>query len=107
MEETKKLSVLDTMKPVVQMTNDEVRDFAKIAVDEIKRLNEQLDKANADKEAERDMRLREYRKVDILKGTLNLLKEKYSITDADYYAALLSGGNGELDIDTILYQLAK
>lgn len=50
---------------------------------------------------------REYRKVTILKGALKLLKEKYSITDGDYYAALVSGGNGELDIDTLLYQLSK
>lgn len=50
---------------------------------------------------------REYRKVSILKGALKLLKEKYSITDGDYYAALVSGGNGELDIDTLLYQLSK
>ena len=48
-----------------------------------------------------------YRKVEILKGALMLLKEKYSITDGDYYAALITGGNGELDIDTILYQLSK
>lgn len=50
---------------------------------------------------------REYRKVTILKGALKLLKEKYDITDGDYYAALVSGGNGELDIDTLLYQLSK
>lgn len=50
---------------------------------------------------------REYRKVMILKGALKLLKEKYGITDGDYYAALVSGGNGELDIDTLLYQLSK
>lgn len=48
-----------------------------------------------------------YRRVDILKGALMSLKEKYSITDGDYYAALITGGNGELDIDTILYQLSK
>ena len=50
---------------------------------------------------------RTYRKVEILKGALKLLKEKYSITDGDYYAAMITGGNGELDIDAILYQLSK
>jgi len=55
----------------------------------------------------REINSRMYRKVEILKGALKLLKEKYSITDGDYYAALITGGNGELDIDTILYQLSK
>ena len=55
----------------------------------------------------RETNSRSYRKVEILKGALMLLKEKYSITDGDYYAALITGGNGELDIDTILYQLSK
>ena len=55
----------------------------------------------------REINSRTYRKVEIIKGALKLLKEKYSITDGDYYAALITGGNGELDIDTILYQLSK
>ena len=67
---------------------------------EIKKLNETIDYL-------RTSNNREYRKVDILKGALMLLKEKYSIPDGDYYAALISGGNGELDIDAILYQLSK
>lgn len=67
---------------------------------EIKKLNETID-------YQRTSNNREYRKVDILKGALMLLKEKYSITDGDYYAALISGGNGEHDIDAILYQLSK
>lgn len=67
---------------------------------EIKKLNETID-------YQRTSNNREYRKVEILKGALMLLKEKYSITDGDYYAALITGGNGELDIDAILYQLSK
>ena len=55
----------------------------------------------------RDTNSREYRKVEILKGALKLIKEKYSVADGDYYAALLSGGNGELDLDSILYQLSR
>lgn len=54
----------------------------------------------------REINSRTYRKVEILKGALKLLKEKYSITDGDYYAALITGV-GELDIDAILYQLSK
>ena len=67
---------------------------------EIKKLNETID-------CLRTSNNREYRKVDILKGVLKMLKEKYSITDGDFCAALVSGNNGELDIDTILYQLSK
>lgn len=55
----------------------------------------------------REINSRTYRKVEILKGALISLKEKYSIADGDYYAALITGGNGELDIDAILYQLSK
>jgi len=50
---------------------------------------------------------REYRKATILKGALKMIKEKYDITDVDCCAAMVSVGNGELDIDTLLYQLSK
>ena len=67
---------------------------------EIKKLNETIDYL-------RTSNSREYRKVDILKGALKMLKDKYSVTDSDYYGALLCGGDGEIDIDKILYQLSK
>ena len=67
---------------------------------EIKKLNETIDYL-------RTSSSREYRKVDILKGALKMLKDKYSVTDSDYYGALICGGNGDLDIDDILYQLSK
>lgn len=73
-------------------------------LDILKTENEELKKKV---EYQRDTNCKEYRKVEILKGALKILKEKYSISDGDYYSALLSGGNGELDIDTILYQLSK
>lgn len=67
---------------------------------EIKKLNETIDYL-------RTSNSREYRKVDILKGALKMLKDKYSVSDSDYYGALICGGDGELDIDDILYQLSK
>jgi hypothetical protein len=72
--------------------------------DTLKEENESLAKKVDDL---REINSRTYRKVEILKCALISLKEKYSITDGDYYAALITGGNGELDIDTILYQLSK
>lgn len=71
---------------------------------DLKTQNEELKKKV---EYQRDTNCKEYRKVEILKGALKILKEKYSISDGDFYAAMLSGGNGELDIDSILYQLSK
>ena len=38
---------------------------------------------------------------------MKMLKDKYSVSDSDYYGALLCGGDGEIDIDNILYQLSK
>lgn len=73
-------------------------------VDALKEENVRLAK---DLDSKRSDILREYRKVEILKGALKVIREKYSVTDGDFYAAMLSGGNGELDIDTILYQLSK
>lgn len=70
-------------------------------------LNDQIAELTTKEKAATTGCSREYRKVTILKGALKLLKERYSITDGDYYAALVSGGNGELDIDTLLYQLSK
>lgn len=67
---------------------------------EIKKLNETID-------YQRTSNSREYRKVDILKGALKILKDKYSVSDGDYYGALLCGGDGEINIDDILYQLSK
>ena len=72
-------------------------------VDALKEENVRLAK---DLDSKRSEILREYRKVEILKGALKVIREKYSVTDGDFYAAILSG-NGELDIDTILYQLSK
>lgn len=71
---------------------------------DLKTQNEDLKKKV---EYQRDTNCKEYRKVEILKGALKILKEKYSISDGDYYAALLTGNNGELDIDSILYQLSR
>jgi rubrerythrin len=67
---------------------------------EIKKLNETIDYL-------RTSNNREYRKVDILKGALKMLKDKYSVSDMDYYCALICGGAVEIDIDNILYQLSK
>ena len=67
---------------------------------EIKKLNETIDYLRTSSSME-------YRKVEILKGALKMLKDKYSVTDSDYYGALLCGGDGEIDIDDILYQLSK
>lgn len=73
-------------------------------VDALKVENESLAKKVDDLQ---EINSRTYRRVEILKGALMSLKEKYSITDGDYYTALITGGNGELDIDAILYQLSK
>lgn len=73
----------------------------------IENLQKQLDIANKNVESEKRLRIQEFRKCEILKVALNLLKEKYSIGKGDFYSALLSGVNGELDIDTLLYQLSK
>lgn len=70
-------------------------------------LNDQIADLTTKEQAASSSSNRQYRKVEILKGALKLLKEKYNIADGDYYAALISGGNGELDIDTLLYQLSK
>lgn len=88
---------------VNETENKTIDEMAQYCTD-LKAENESLAKKVDDL---RETNSRTYRKVEILKGALMLLKEKYSITDGDYYAALITGGNGELDIDTILYQLSK
>ena len=88
---------------VNETENKTIDEMAQYCTD-LKAENESLAKKVDDL---REINSRTYRKVEILKGALMLLKEKYSITDGDYYAALITGGNGELDIDTILYQLSK
>ena len=60
-----------------------------------------------DLDSKRSEMLREYRKVEILKRALACIKGKFTISDADFYAAILEGYNGDLDIDSILYQLSK
>ena len=71
---------------------------------DLKTQNEELKKQI---EYQRDSNCKEYRKVEILKGALKILKEKYSISDGDYFAALVADSNGKLDIDNLLYQLSK
>lgn len=87
-----------------QTTSQQDENMNMSEVDALKEENVRLAK---DLDSKRSEILREYRKVEILKGALKVIREKYSVTDGDFYAAMLSGGNGELDIDTILYQLSK
>lgn len=87
-----------------QTTSQQDENMNMSEVDALKEENVRLAK---DLDSKRSEMLREYRKVEILKGALKVIREKYSVTDGDFYAAILSGGNGELDIDTILYQLSK
>ena len=103
METENKKMEAQVNETVEKNENKTIEEMAQYYTD-LKAENESLAKKVDDL---REINSRTYRKVEILKGALKLLKEKYSITDGDYYAALITGGNGELDIDTILYQLSK
>ncbi|MBR4829269.1 MAG: hypothetical protein IKZ92_05660 [Muribaculaceae bacterium] len=86
--------------PVEGQNETQEMDELTAAQDRIKELEKQI-------EYQRDSNCKEYRKVEILKGALKILKEKYSISDGDYFAALVADSNGKLDIDNLLYQLSK
>ena len=86
--------------PVEGQNETQEMDALTAAQNRIEELEKQI-------EYQRDSNCKEYRKVEILKGALKILKEKYSISDGDYFAALVADSNGKLDIDNLLYQLSK
>lgn len=102
--ETENQKMKEQVNETESMTESKTIDEMAQYYTDLKAENESLAKKVDDLQ---EINSKMYRRVDILKGALMSLKEKYSITDGDYYAALITGGNGELDIDAILYQLSK
>lgn len=102
--ETENQKMKEQVNETESMTESKTIDEMAQYYTDLKAENESLAKKVDDLQ---EINSRTFRKVEILKGALMSLKEKYSITDGDYYTALITGGNGELDIDAILYQLSK
>lgn len=100
--EEKKMNEEQVNETVNESANEQVNEMTELET--LKAENKELIKKVDELQSSCN---REYRKVVILKGAIKLLKKTYNIADGDYYAALISGGNGDLDIDTILYQLSK
>ena len=102
MYNSKKITTMNEEKtnPVEGQNETQEMDALTAAQNRIEELEKQI-------EYQRDSNCKEYRKVEILKGALKILKEKYSISDGDYFAALVADSNGKLDIDNLLYQLSK
>lgn len=73
----------------------------------IAQLETELETARKDLKTSNESHMLYYRETQVLKGALERLRKELNITDPVYYAALLCNSSTDIDIDSLLYQLAK